>query len=215
VYANIGISRSSEHVKNVLLTGAALLVSSVLAMGQTPTKIGIINIQAAIIGTREGQAAAKDLEAKSAPKKRELEKLQADINSLKEKLNKLSSVGSDEQKNSLMRDIDAKTKSFNRQVEDAQAELDQEQNRILNELGGKMLAVLDKYAKDNAFAVVLDVSAQNTPVLFAANGTDVTQDVVALYDKNVPGGAAAAPAAAAPAKPAAIKPVAPRPAGAK
>ena len=202
-------------MKNVLLTGAALLVSSVLAMGQTPTKIGIINIQAAIIGTREGQAAAKDLEAKSAPKKRELEKLQADINSLKEKLNKLSSVGSDEQKNSLMRDIDAKTKSFNRQVEDAQAELDQEQNRILNELGGKMLAVLDKYAKDNAFAVVLDVSAQNTPVLFAANGTDVTQDVVALYDKNVPGGAAAAPAAAAPAKPAAIKPVAPRPAGAK
>ncbi len=202
-------------MKNVLLTGAALLVSSVLAIGQTPTKIGIINIQAAIIGTREGQAAAKDLEAKSAPKKRELEKLQADINSLKEKLNKLSSVGSDEQKNSLMRDIDAKTKSFNRQVEDAQAELDQEQNRILNELGGKMLAVLDKYAKDNAFAVVLDVSAQNTPVLFAANGTDVTQEVVALYDKNVPGGAAAAPAAAAPAKPAAIKPVAPRPAGVK
>jgi len=204
-------------VKNILVTGAVLLSSSLFALAQTPTKVGIINIQAAIIGTREGQAAAKDLEAKSAPKKRDLEKLQLDINGLKDKLGKLSSVGSEDQKNGLMRDIDAKTKSFNRQVEDAQAELDQEQGRLLNELGGKVLAVLDKYAKDNAFAIILDVSAQNTPVMFAANGIDVTQEVVALYDKNAPGASSAAPPAAAPAatKPAAIKPAAPRPAGAK
>jgi outer membrane protein len=114
----------------------------------------------------------------------------------------MGSVGSEDQKQTLMRDIDQRTKSFNRQVEDAQAELDQEQGRVLNELGGKLLAVLDKYAKDNGYAVILDVSQQNTPVLFAANGIDVTQDVVALYDKNSPaaapgasGGAAAAPAA--------------------
>ena len=88
------------------------------------------------------------------------------------------------------------TKSFNRQVEDAQAELDQEQGRVLNELGGKMLAVLDKYAKDNGYAVILDVSQQNTPVLFAANSIDVTQEVVALYDKNAP--AAAAPSGTVP-----------------
>ena len=129
---------------------------------------------------------------------------------MKEKLSKMSSVGSEEQKQMLMRDIDTKTKSFNRQVEDAQAELDQEQGRVLNELGGKMLAVLDKYAKDNGYAVILDVSQQNTPVLFAANGIDVTQEVVALYDKNAPG---AAPAAAAP--PAAAPPAATKPAAAK
>ncbi len=210
-------------MKNILVTGAVLLSSSLFALAQTPSKVGIINIQAAIIGTKEGQAAAKELEAKSAPKKRELEKLQADINGLKDKLGKLSSVGSDDQKNSLMREIDTKTKSFNRQVEDAQAELDQEQGRLLNELGGKVLAVLDKYAKDNGYSIILDVSAQNTPVMFAANGIDVTQEVVALYDKNAPAGAgapAAAPSAApsvAPsaAKPAGTKPAAPKPAGAK
>jgi len=171
-------------VKKVFTVGAGLLASALMMFAQAPSKVGIINIQSAIVGTREGQAAVKDLEAKSAPKKRELEKLQSEINGLREKLNKLSGVGSEEQKQSLMRDIDGKTKSFNRQVEDAQAELDQEQGRLLNELGGKMLAVLDKYAKDNGYTIILDVSAQNTPVLFAANGIDVTQDVVALYDKN-------------------------------
>jgi len=183
-------------------------VSGILAFAQAQgtNKIGIINIQAAIVGTREGQAAAKDLEGKSAPKKRELEKMQGDINGLREKLNKMSSVGSEDQKQSLMREIDQKTKSFNRQVEDAQAELDQEQGRILNELGGKMLAVLDKYARDNGYTVILDVSAQNTPVLFAATGIDVTQDVIALYDKNAPTGAAPSSSGAAPAG-------APRPTG--
>ncbi|HYO84273.1 MAG TPA: OmpH family outer membrane protein, partial [Bryobacteraceae bacterium] len=147
--------------------------------------------------------------------KKELEKLQAEINGLREKLNKMSSVGSDEQKQTLMREIDQKTKNFNRQVEDAQAELDQEQGRLLNELGGKMLAVLDKYARDNNFAVVLDVSAQNTPVLFASNSIDVTQDIVALYDKNAPAaGAPATSAAPAPgANPAAAKPAPAKPAG--
>ena len=212
--------------KCVFSLSAGLLATALMAFGQgaaPPSKVGIINIQAAIIGTREGQAAAKDLEAKSAPKKRELEKLQAEINGMKDKLSKLGSVGSDEQKQSLMRDIDTRTKSFNRQVEDAQAELDQEQGRVLNELGGKMLAVLDQYAKDNGYAIILDVSQQNTPVLFAANGIDVTQDVVALYDKNAPSAAAPAPAAPAgtaapaPAKPAPAKPgtAAPKPGATK
>jgi outer membrane protein len=209
-------------MKSVVMSGAGLLGSALMLFAQgaaAPTKVGIINIQAAIIGTKEGQAAAKELEAKSAPKKRELEKQQAEINSLRDKLNKMGSVGSEEQKQSLMRDIDTRTKSFNRSVEDAQAELDQEQSRLLNELGGKMLAVLDKYARDNGYALILDVSAQNTPVLFAASGIDVTQDVVGLYDKNAPTAAAPAgtPATAAPAtsapKPAATKPgtAAPKP----
>jgi outer membrane protein len=215
-------------VKNRVFVLSSVLLSAALAVSaQTtaaPGKVGIINIQQAIVSTSEGQTAVKELEAKSAPKKKELEKLQAEIAGLRDQLNKMSSVGSEDQKRRLMADIDQKTKSFNRQVEDAQAELDQEQGRVLNELGGRMLAVLDKYAKDNGYAVILDVSSQQTPVLFAANSVDVTQDVVALYNKNAPAGAtgASAPAAApgtAPAKtttapPAAAKPAAPKQPGA-
>jgi hypothetical protein len=49
-----------------------------------------------------------------------------------------------------------------------------------------MNAVIDKYAKDNSYTLILDVSGQANNVLFAADGTDVTTDVVALYDKSVP-----------------------------
>jgi outer membrane protein len=195
-------------VKNlVILFCSVLLSATVAASAQTsaPTKVGIINIQQAIISTSDGQKAAKELEEKSAPKKKELERLQAEINALRDQLNKMSSVGSEDQKRKLMGDIDIKTKSFNRQVEDAQAELDQEQGRVLNELGGRMLAVLDKYAKDNGYAVILDVSSQQTPVLFAANSIDVTREVVDLYNKNAPAPGTAAPPASSTA-PAAPKP---------
>ncbi len=187
----------------MFLLSSALLSAALAVSAQTsaPTKVGIINIQQAIISTTEGQKAAKELEEKSAPKKKELEKVQAEINAMRDQFSKMSTVGSEEQKRRLAGDIDQKTKSFNRQVEDAQAELDQEQNKVLNELGGRMLAVLDKYARDNGYAVVLDVSSQQTPVLFAATSIDVTREVIDLYNKNVPaaappaGGAAAPPAA--------------------
>jgi outer membrane protein len=107
---------------------------------------------------------------------------------------------SEEAKQKLMREIDQTTKSLNRETEDAQAELDQEQNRIMQELGQRIMAVIEKYAKDNGYAVILDVSSQQTPVLYAANGIDITQDIIALYDKNAPSAASsAAPAAAPPA----------------
>ena len=116
-----------------------------------------------------------------------------------------------EQREKLMRDIDIKTKSLGRKTEDAQAELDQEQGKIMQELGQRMMAVIDKYAKDNGYSLILDVSSQQSPVLYAANSIDITREEIVLYDKNTPGpvsGVAAAPAAppaTAAKKPAAAK----------
>jgi outer membrane protein len=68
-----------------------------------------------------------------------------------------------------------------------------------------MMAVIDKFAQQNGFAIVLDVSNQNTPVLYASNTVDITKEVIDLYDKTV---FTATPAAARPAAPAASKPTA-------
>ena len=47
----------------------------------------------------------------------------------------------------MQRKIDSKTKSFNREVEDAQAEARSEQQKLVNESGQKMMQVIDKYAQ--------------------------------------------------------------------
>jgi outer membrane protein len=123
-----------------------------------------------------------------------------------------------EQKEKLMRDIDQKTKALNRDTEDAQAELDQEQSKIMQELGQRIYAVIDKYSKDKGYSLILDVSSQQTPVLFASNDIDITSDIVKLYDQNSPAAGTssgtathAAPAAPKPTSAAPPKPSAPAP----
>lgn len=192
-------------MKTVAIAPYLILACSFAASGQTaqvPTKVGIVHIQNAILGTNEGQKALQEIEAKAAPKKKDLEKRQADILALQDQLNKMGNVGNDEQKQKLMRDIDQKKKAFTRDVDDAQADLDQENQKVLNDIGQRVMSVLDKYAKENGYSLILDVSNQQTsPVLFAANGTDVTGDVVKLFNASnlgsapAPSGAAARPSA--------------------
>jgi outer membrane protein len=171
----------------------------IFAQATNPSKVGIIHIQNAIISTKDGQKAFADLQSRFTPKKGELDKKQGEIAGLQDQLKKGSNTLSDDARTKLMRDIDQKTKALNRDTEDAQAELDQDQNRIMQDLGGRLMAVVDKYAKDNGYAIIFDVSNQATGVLYAANGIDITNDVVALYDKNSPSPATSAPAARPPA----------------
>jgi len=197
--------------KNCVFLPAIALGAAMLSQAQTgappQTKVGIIHIQNAIISTKDGQKAAAELTTRFAPKKSDLEKKQSTITQLQDQLRKGSNTMSEEAKQKLMREIDQSTKSLNRESEDAQAELDQEQNKIMQELGQRIMAVIDKYAKDNGYALILDVSSQQTPVLYATNSIDITQDIIALYDKNAPAASSAAPPATPPAA-AAAKPAA-------
>ena len=179
-----------------LLAGATLT----LPAQAPPTKIAIIHLQNAIIGTKDGQKAAKELETKFMPRRQEIEKRQGEIQGLQAQLRASSNTASEEQKNKLMRDIDVKQKALQRDGEDASGELDQEQQKLFQDIGGKVMAVIDKYASENGFAVVIDVSAQASPILYASTSVDITRQIVELFDKNAPG-AALAPAAPAAAKP--------------
>ena len=98
-----------------------------------------------------------------------------------------------------MKSIEQKQKFLQRSLEDAQNDFQTQQKELANQIGRKILQTLDKYAKDNGFAVILDVSNPQSGVLWAGNSVDVTEDIVDAY--NVESGVPApapAPAAAAP-----------------
>ena len=78
----------------------------------------------------------------------------------------------------------------------------------MNSLGGKMMAIINKYATDKGYVIVLDVSSQQTPVLWASNTIDITRDVIAAYDA----GADSLPPTKSPLTTSAPAPVRPRPA---
>jgi outer membrane protein len=180
------------------VTGAALLAlaAGVAAQGQTAatgpsnSKVAVIEIQAAIFQTKDGQKALADLQAKFNPVKAKLEAKRAEIAKNEETLRKGANTMAEEARAKLARDVDVQTKALNRDTDDANADLEQENQKIMNELGSKMMAIINKYANEKGYLLVLDVSAQNTPVLWASNTIDITRDVIAAYDS----GAASLPA---------------------
>jgi outer membrane protein len=166
---------------------------------QAPAKVGVISIQGAIVGTKDGQKASQELDTKFVPKKKEFDVRQNEIAQLQDQYNKGGQLMAEDKRNQLARDIDEKKKRLERDMQDAQEELQGEQQKVLQSLGQRMMAVIEKYAKDNGYTMILDVSNPNTPVLYASSGIDITQDIVSLYDKTTTNGApAAAPTPGAP-----------------
>lgn len=186
----------------VLIFGLALVRP---ASAESNGKVGVINLQAAIADCKDGKKATADLQQRFGPRRADLEKRQADVQQLQEKLSKATT---DDERARLSRDIEQKTKSINRDMEDARAEIDQEEQKIVNELGSKVVALSEKYAKDHGYTWIMDVSSQQTPVIFFAEAIDITKDVIDLYDKG------AAVTGTGPTPPAAKPPVpAAKPAG--
>jgi Skp family chaperone for outer membrane proteins len=198
-------------VKNriLALSGLALFAAAIAgaqasATGPAPTKIAVIQVQAALTGTKDGQRAVADYQSRVAPKVKEMERKRSEIQELQDKLSKGGAAMAQDAKDALARTIDAKTKSYNRDMEDAQAESQTEERKMMEELSGKMQVVIDKFALANGYAILLDVSNQATNVLYVATGVDITKDVIEMYDKTT----ASAPTSAKPAAPA-TKPAAP------
>jgi outer membrane protein len=197
----------------VVFSALALgLVTTANAQAAAPTKVAIISVQQAILQTKDGQTASAALQAKFMPKRQQLEKKQSDIVNLQEQMKKGSATMSDDAKAKLARDIDSNQKSLQRDSEDFDADVQQEEGKIMQDLGQKMMDVIIKYATQNGFAMVLDVSSQQTPVLWADPSADITTEIIKLYDAAHAGTGAGATAPAT-AKPSAQPPAAtPRPA---
>jgi outer membrane protein len=177
------------------------------AMHAPPTKVGVIQAQSALLGTKDGQRAVQELNKRLEPTKAALDKKATAIRELQDKLQRGGNAMADAAKVELNRNIEQLTKAYNRDMEDAQAEGEQEQHKLMDELTTKITKVIDSFAQANGYSLILDVSNPNTPVLYAANSVDITPEIIALYDKTYP--VASVPTQAKPTPPASTPPVKP------
>ncbi len=188
--------------------GMVLVFSGTARAQQAATKLAIMDVQRAISQSNDGQQAAKEITERFGPTRAQLEKQQKEIADLQQQLNAQDKTLSDDARTKLMRSIDDKTRVFQRSNEDATSGFQTAQQDAINEIGRKMLGVIDEYAKKNGFAVILDVSSPQTPVLYADEALEITDDIIGLYNQATAKPAAAAPASPAPAAPASKPPAA-------
>jgi outer membrane protein len=202
---------NSRIVFRTAALAAALLLSISVSRAQGTAaaapagKVGILNIRGAIGNTAEGKQAQAELQSQFAPRQGEIENMNKQISDLQQRLQAGAGKLSPDEENRLR----AQGTRLAAQLERKQTEYQEDVNAALGEvqdrIGRKMVDVLDRYARENGYSVILDTSAQNTPILYASPAIEVTADIVRLYDQAYPikSGAGAQP------KPATPKPAAP------
>jgi outer membrane protein len=158
-----------------------------------PLRIAVIAFQVAVGQTNEGQRAISDLQKRYEPKKQQLKALSDEIDNQKKQLQSQGDGLSDADRASLASTIEEKEKQLKREAEEAQSDYQQEMQKVYNTLASKIYDSMKDYARDLGYTQILDVSGQQTPVLFAETNTNITKGTIDAYNLSSGNAASASP----------------------
>jgi outer membrane protein len=170
-----------------LMVCAALFTFGHVAAAQS--KVGVINLQKAVLESAEIKAASAAMEARYKPRVAQLDQLNKEIAAISENLQKNSGKLTPQAESSMQSDGQRKQREAQRLQEDLQADVERERNEILSKSSTKMSEVVKQVAEAKGLDIVIDVPYA---VYFKA-AMEITPEVIAAYDKAHP--AAAPPAA--------------------
>jgi Skp family chaperone for outer membrane proteins len=153
---------------------------------QNPQKIGGVNVQEAIFRIQEGQKHRAELEAKYGPVEERIRGMQTGLDGLRERFQRGEQTLSDDARVALMSEIDRKSKSLDRAVEDAREDFQYDQERLLGGVSSRLLGIVTEYASRNDYALVVDSSSLSASVLLVAAQADITEEIIREYDRKFP-----------------------------
>ena len=146
-------------------------------------KVAVITFQAAVTQTNEFQRNAADLERKYDPRRVQIKALSDEIDNLTKQLQAPGAQLSDVERASRARAIDEKKKKLDRDTQDAQSDFQTDMQQIINEVAGKVGALMSDYAEKHGYTLVLDEGDQQTQtVLYAVPAMEITKEIIDAYN---------------------------------
>jgi Skp family chaperone for outer membrane proteins len=161
-----GLASSSLLAQAPAVTAAPPVTAAPAAVAPVaaPAKIAIIAFEQGVVSTNEGQKATADIQKKYEPKKAAIDAQGAEVESLQKQVQALPATTSDEERAKRLKDIDTKQKALQRDVEDAQNAYQGDLQEALGKVAQKFGGTAVKYARDNGFTVLLNVTqSQQAP----------------------------------------------------
>lgn len=171
-----------------VLLSIGLMACPMLLWAQTAAstggKVGVVDIQQAIMDTGAGKQAFERLQKKYKPREAEIDQRQQEVQQLQDQLQKQMTTLSAAEQRSMNHELQMKKTVLRRLEEDAQSSFQYDRNTIMQDLGRKMVKVIDKYAAAHGYSLVID--GGQVPVYYTAKGVNITPQIVRLYDSTYP-----------------------------
>lgn len=167
----------------VALAALALCAAGRVASAQAsaPVKVGVINLQRAVLGTAEIQKANTEMQAKYKPRNDKIDQLQKDLANIQQQLQTNASLSPQAQQD-LTSEGQRKQRDLQRMQEDLQGDVDRERNDILSKSTQKMSQVVKKIAEEKGLDLVVD----STNAIYFKPALEITDEAITAYNKAYP-----------------------------
>jgi outer membrane protein len=150
--------------------------------GSTQTKVAVINFQNAVLSTAEIQKVLKDIQIKYKPRQDALQKGQQELSDIQTQLQasqgKLSQAGEAD----LQARGQRKQTQLQRLNDDLTADFEADRDDAVRKASTRMQELLKKVAEEKGLDLIVDSAAAP----FVKAGIEITDQVVAAYDKAYP-----------------------------
>jgi outer membrane protein len=146
-------------------------------------KIGVIDMQRAIVSTVEGKKAEVNFTAKLEQFRKNIEAKQKHIEDQQNKLKTQDKVLNDTVKADISKDVEKSQTELTRVQEDAQKELDALRDELMRPIAQVAQAVVNAYAQEHGFTLIIDSSnPQNNSIIHVDEKADLTNEIIKLID---------------------------------
>jgi len=160
-----------------LLAAAAFLAQIPHASAQT--KIGVVDFQGALLQTEDGRRAQHTFKNLFDKRQQEIEAKQAELAHALEDIDKQARVLSREALARRREDWQRRGLELQAKYLAFQKELQEKQASLMKPIQEKLLDVVKRVAHKNGYDIIID----KTATTFAADGFDLTDQVVSLYNR--------------------------------
>ncbi len=164
-------------------TVGTVMVALLLAAGAEAagTKIAFVDVQKVLVRSVAGVGAREQLEREKVTMQKDVDTRRAEVEKLREELDKKGLVLSADAKREKEETLQRKVRDLRRLVDDFQKELERKEQgltqRILQDLSG----LIERFGKDRGYLLILE--KRGASVIYGDAEADVTEEIIKVYDQ--------------------------------
>jgi outer membrane protein len=160
-------------LRATVLALAAFFAFTVQAVAAQEPRIGFVDIPFVIDKAPQAEAAGKRLEEQFAPRQQALQDQAAELQGMRQRLEKDALIMTDTQRGELEADILKLDRRLKRDEQFFREELNIQKNNEFKKVRVVVLKAIDRYSRSNGYDLVLSEG-----VLFASKRVDLTEGVL-------------------------------------
>ena len=165
-----------------VLAGVFVGAGVVPVRAQT-VKIGFVDLQRVLVGSKRGQEVLANLQAEKDAKQREIQAQEKEIRQIEVNLEKQRDAITEDARKDREREIRDRTRDLRRTVEDLDRSFSERGRDLQQRLVQEVATVVRDYGKEKGYLLIMEKRLSG--VLYGSEAVDLTDEVIAAYDASV------------------------------